>query len=216
MDSRIELRAASKSVGDRGARRFLWKGVNFSVSQGEIVALTGPSGSGKSTLLNCVGLLDTLDEGEILFGGQDVSGTSARGRMRLRRFDVGYLFQDYALIDNESVAQNVDIAVNRRRNRHELIQDALDAVGLAGRGKDPIYRLSGGEQQRVAMARILVRKPPIVLADEPTASLDRNNASAILLHLRRLADEGAGILLASHDPWVIGQCDRKEDLSEYA
>nr|WP_268914242.1 ABC transporter ATP-binding protein [Corynebacterium uropygiale] len=194
----------------------MWEGVSLRVDAGERVCLTGPSGCGKSTLLNCVGLLDTLDGGSLSLLGADLTRASARARMRVRRHDIGYLFQDYALIDNDTVEENVALACARGgvgRNRRR-IDEALEIVGLGGRQKDVVYQLSGGEQQRVAVARVLVRRPSIILADEPTASLDRENAALVLDQLARCAEQGAAVLMVSHDPWAADHCDRKVAISQ--
>lgn len=208
---RLEVLNARKSVGSHSHSRTLWDGINLRISAGECVGVTGSSGCGKSTLLNCIGLLDSFDSGQLFIDGAELSEASARMRMRYRRKAIGYLFQDYALIDNDSVEQNILLAapsgVSSRKTASSVAQ-ALDAVGLAGRQRERVFQLSGGEQQRVAMARLLVRQPGIVLADEPTASLDRDNAGVILQHLHRLARGGAAIMIVSHDPWVTEQCDR--------
>lgn len=208
MSERIQLLDAAKSVGQGKHKRTLWNNINLVVHAGERVCLSGPSGCGKSTLLNCIGLLDTIDSGQLLLCGADVTSAGALEKMKLRRHQIGYLFQDYALIDNETARQNVSLAANQRQGKRQAIDESLAAVGLSGRGEEKIYQLSGGEQQRVAMARLLVRKPPIVLADEPTASLDRDNATLILNHLEQLAQTGAAVIIVSHDPWVVKQCDR--------
>ena len=217
---RIKIVDGTKMVGRGERTRPLWRGVNLSIAAGERVCISGPSGSGKSTLLNCIGMLDTFDSGELLINGTSVTGASVREKMRFRRHHIGYLFQDYALIDNETAAQNVALAARARRTRKrskpEEIAAALAAVGLDGRGDEMVYQLSGGEQQRVAMARLLLRRPDIVLADEPTASLDRDNAAKILHHLATLARGGAAVVIVSHDPWVISQCERIEELIPYA
>lgn len=207
MTIRLHVENATKTVGSKERRRIVWKGINFDVHSGERVCLSGASGCGKSTLLHCIGLLEPLDAGRIVIDGQDATTMSARGRRRLRRTAMGYMFQDYALIDNETVEHNVRLAAPPRQQSLP-VEEALHRVGLAGRGSDRVHELSGGEQQRVAVARLLVRRPPLVLADEPTASLDRENATAILNQLLELAENGSGVLLVSHDPWVIQQCDR--------
>lgn len=212
MKERIRVIEAKKSVGERKHSRLLWDDVSFTVNAGERVCLTGPSGCGKSTLLNCIGLLDEFDSGQIFLNGEEVTNASTRQKMKLRRHQIGYLFQDYALIDNETARQNVLLAANQRKDRNKAADDALAAVGLSRMENGKVYQLSGGEQQRVAMARLLVRQPSIVLADEPTASLDRKNATVILEHLQQLAHGGAAVIIVSHDPWVVDQCDRKEEI----
>jgi putative ABC transport system ATP-binding protein len=193
-------------VADRITKAFgpnsLWSGLSFSVGRGEMLALTGPSGAGKSTLLNCLGLLERMDSGTIQVGGRTITNLRAAGRRRFRRDTVGYLFQSYALIENASVDANLAVA-----GRREAFGSALRAVGLEGRGQEPVYQLSGGEQQRVAVARLLVKKPTVILADEPTAALDTDNTDLVLTLLRELADGGCAVVLATHSKEVEGRCD---------
>lgn len=212
MKPRIQAVDAAKKVGDRRHRTMVWEHINVSVHEGEMVALTGPSGCGKSTLLNCIGLLDRLDAGAVLLDGQNLSDASERARRRWRRSSIGYLFQDYALVENETVAQNIALAAPTRSARATTTAQALSRMGLEGRERDDVAQLSGGEQQRAAMARLLVRNPKIVLADEPTASLDRTNAKVILDELSHMAHQGAAVMIVSHDPWVVDQCTRREEL----
>ncbi|KAB1503872.1 ABC transporter ATP-binding protein [Corynebacterium sp. 320] len=211
----VSVKNVSKAVGEKKPRRRLWEKLSFDVSSGELVSVTGPSGCGKSTLLNCLGLLDRPDNGDIDIKGIPLASASARQRMRMRRESVGYLFQDYALIDNDTVRQNIALGSRARgRQLTEDIAQALAEVGLEGYENHRVYQLSGGEQQRVAIARLSVRKPEVILADEPTASLDRSNAASVLTHLRTLSDHGAAVIVVSHDPWVIAQTDRTIELGE--
>ena len=200
----------------RLGHRALWDGLSFEVVSGALTSLTGPSGAGKSTLLNCIGLLDQPSEGALFLSGQPVAGLSNREARSLRRTHIGYLFQDFALIEADSIFDNVALAAPPgigRKACAERVRNALSVVGLGGREKDKAFILSSGEQQRVALARILVREPPLILADEPTASLDRANAALVLQLLRGLADNGAAIVIVSHDPWVVSHCDRDVSLT---
>ncbi|MFT4218076.1 MAG: ATP-binding cassette domain-containing protein [Micropruina sp.] len=198
-------------------RRVLWGNLDFTVEAGQMVALTGPSGSGKSTLLNCVGLLERVSVGSILVNGHDITSFHAAAARRFRRDTVGYLFQNYALVENATVAENLAIATaaQRRSTRRAapLASDALRQVGLHGRETEPVYRLSGGEQQRVALARLIVKNPSIVLADEPTGALDRGNADMVVQALRAFADRGCAVLVATHSDNVAGACDGRIDLA---
>lgn len=207
---------AAKAFGPR----VLWQELTFQVPSGQIMALTGPSGSGKSTLLNCVGLLDDLDSGAITLNGEVMSGASPRRQRIFRRDQLGYLFQNYALIDNATVYENLDVATGRlsiRRRRKLADHDnALARVGLEGRGGDLVFRLSGGEQQRVAVARLLLRRPRLVLADEPTGALDQANADVVLDFLRAMADDGCTIVVATHSRDVAERCDLHLQLGEPA
>ncbi|MFD8808285.1 ABC transporter ATP-binding protein [Streptomyces sp. NPDC059597] len=201
----IEIENLSKSYGPRT----LWSGLGFTVARGELLALTGPSGSGKSTLLNCLGLLDEPTSGAMRYEGRDITRFSPRATRRYRRDVLGYLFQNYALIENATVAANLAVAMKPRRARKDAptIAQALDRVGLAGREKDQVHRLSGGEQQRVALARLIVKQPALVLADEPTGALDHDNTTMVVDVLRSMSDDGCAVVIATHDDAVRDRCD---------
>lgn len=209
----IEVADASKSFGDR----HLWSDVNLTIDSSEMVALVGPSGSGKSTLLNCLGLLEPLDEGSILVGGKDITRFSAGKARRFRRDSLGYLFQSYALIESASIRENLDVVIGvgdrfKRAAVRERQERALEAVGLAGRSDTSVFTLSGGEQQRVALARLLVKQPAIILADEPTGALDDDNAAMVMQALRSFAEQGSTVVVATHSDFVKGQADRVVDV----
>ncbi|MEU5692422.1 ATP-binding cassette domain-containing protein [Actinosynnema sp. NPDC020468] len=191
--------------------RTLWSALSFSVRGGEMLALVGPSGSGKSTLLHCLGLLDKPDSGSIRHLGADITRFGRRRARLFRRDVLGYLFQNYALIDNATVAANLEIVVGPRRTsggvKGTAVTEALDRVGLTGREKEVVHRLSGGEQQRVALARLLVKQPAVVLADEPTGALDLANTTLVLDVLRGMSDSGSAVVVATHDDHVRDRCD---------
>lgn len=190
------------------AERTLWSDVSFELSPGEILALRGDSGSGKSTLLNALGLLTQVDSGTITYAGRPLKARGWNSR-RTRVETVSFLFQDYGLVEDATVSENLDIAgrpkaFSRRRN----YEDILERFGLSGRQDSPVYELSGGEQQRVALARLLVRPTPVILADEPTAALDEGNTAVVLSALRELADEGRIIIIATHSDTVAAIATR--------
>lgn len=202
----IEVRNASKRRGGRA----LWHELTFEVAGGEIVGLVGPSGCGKSTLLDCVGHVDALDGGTIRINGESAHSNERRARL-IRRRHLGYLFQDFGLVPDMTVQSNVDVVRlpdGRRRHRGIRTGEALDRVGLAGRGTDRVHELSGGEQQRVAMARLLVKRPSVILADEPTSALDDGNAAMVLDLLDELAADGAAVLIATHSSSVKARAAR--------
>ncbi|MER6948312.1 ATP-binding cassette domain-containing protein [Nonomuraea sp. NPDC000554] len=199
----ITVKSLSKSFG----RRTLWSDLNLTVPGGQMLAVTGPSGAGKSTLLNCVGLLESPTSGQILYEDVDITRFGRRAGRRFRRDVLGYLFQSYALVENATVADNLEIAVTARRDRRSRYHDALERVGLTGRGKEKVHHLSGGEQQRVALARLLVKRPSLVLADEPTAALDSDNAAMVLDTLRGMSDAGCTVIIATHSYYIHGRCD---------
>ncbi|AIV39318.1 ATP-binding cassette domain-containing protein [Curtobacterium sp. MR_MD2014] len=201
----IDVLTVSKQRGGRT----LWEDLTFSVDAGEVVALTGPSGCGKSTLLDCVGHIDRVDSGTIRIGGVD-AGRSARRARLLRRDHIGYLFQDFGLVHDATVGANVDLArpTGRGRRRGLSTGAALEQVGLGGRSSARTHELSGGEQQRVALARLLVKQPSVILADEPTSALDADNAALVLDRLESFAAAGAAVLIATHAPSVTRRAAR--------
>jgi putative ABC transport system ATP-binding protein len=210
----IDVENLSKSYGSRT----LWSDVTFTISRGEMLALVGPSGSGKSTLLNCLGLLDKPSTGTVRHEGKDITRFSRREIRGFRRDVLGYLFQNYALIENATVSENLKVAVKPRRSTRDqpgtTIAEALDRVGLSGREKETIHHLSGGEQQRVALARLMVKRPALVLADEPTGALDEANASMVVDVLRAMSEAGCAVVIATHSTSVREQCDRVFALGE--
>lgn len=192
----IEVRSADKRRG----RRVLWHDLTFDVDRGETLAVIGPSGSGKSTLLDCLGHIDRFDSGSIRINGV-VAGGRGRSARLVRRDHLGYLFQDFGLVPDMTVQANIDIArVPGRKRRGEAVRTAaaLERVGLVGRATARAHELSGGEQQRVALARLLVKQPDVILADEPTSALDGTNAAMVLDLLDEFADSGAAVIVATH------------------
>ena len=203
----IEVVGAAKFYG----ARTVWTGLTLSVEAGSMAGLVGSSGSGKTTLLNCVGLLDRLDAGTLFVDGRDVTALSPHGRRLFRRDELGYLFQNYALIDNATVAANLDVAFVsrgvRRADRARRREEVLERVGLGGYERAAVYELSGGEQQRVAVARLLLQRPRVVLADEPPGALAERSADARVGGRRAGGDEGRAVVVATHNPRVEQACD---------
>lgn len=207
-----ELLRVRKKYGDR---RVL-DDFDLQIEVGEFVALTGASGTGKSTVLNLIGLLDAPDAGEVRILGEKAPAPHTRSANRFRRYRLGYLFQNFALIENESVAHNLEIALTYAGggiSKPERIAEAITQVGLAGAEKRKIFSLSGGEQQRVAVARLLLKPCDIVLADEPTGSLDSKNRDIVLNLLRKLNESGKTIIVGTHDDVVVSSCSRTVNLS---
>ncbi|WP_342548531.1 ABC transporter ATP-binding protein [Paenibacillus sp. FSL P2-0089] len=186
--------------------------INMTVSKGEMVAITGKSGSGKTTLLNILGLLEKPDSGRIkLFDEKDQRIGPLR-RNRLLRTKISYLFQNYALIDNETVEYNLEIPLMYskvgKKEKRKMKMAVLKRMGLEISLKQKIHELSGGEQQRVAIARILLKPSEMILADEPTGSLDAENRNEIMRILKELNDEGKTIIIVTHDQYVTEKCSR--------
>ncbi len=209
----VELRAVHKTyrLGQHVIPAL--QGVDLTVQRGELLALTGPSGSGKSTLLNLCGLIDAADSGQILFAGQPVQDLDETGRTLLRRDALGFVFQNFNLVPVMTVAENVDyplfIAGVGAAERRDRVAAQLQAVGLQEHAAHRPDALSGGQRQRVALARALVKRPRLVIADEPTASLDSHTADQVLELMReRCHAEGAAFVIATHDSRLSQRCDR--------
>ncbi len=170
------------------------------IPAGNFVIIEGPSGAGKSTLLSLIGLLDSPDQRNIQLFGQVVKPYSRKSIQFLKE-KIGWLFQNYALVDSQTVEYNLDMVLDQKnkKNKSQLLQDALHQVGLEGKLASRIYELSGGEQQRVALARLLLKSCDLILADEPTGNLDRENAKRVMNLLKAMQNQGKTILVVSHD-----------------
>ncbi|MCQ8905215.1 MAG: ABC transporter ATP-binding protein [Methanothermobacter sp.] len=203
----IEVRDLRKSF-DSGRIRAL-NGVNLDVDAGEFISIMGPSGSGKSTLLNMIGALDVPDSGTIRVAGRDLS--EERDLSRLRAEEIGFVFQLHNLIPNLTALENVEIPMFavKHENMEERAMELLEYVDLADKADRKPTELSGGERQRVAIARALANDPSIILADEPTGSLDSRTSRRILRKLRELQeDEGVTLVVVTHEPDVAAMASR--------
>lgn len=205
-------------VKNYGARRVL-DDVSFTVSAGERVALTGPSGSGKTTLLNCLGGVDRPNAGTITVRGAPVHALDSVALTRLRRVEIGTIFQFFHLLPTLTAAENIEIPLQLiavpAAERAARVTAALQRVGLSSRATALPGQLSGGEQQRVAIARALVHRPGLVLADEPTGNLDSANGANILALLRELSDEtGTALVLVTHSEEAAAICHRRIHLRD--
>jgi putative ABC transport system ATP-binding protein len=195
------------------------RGVSLRVQPGEYVSIEGPSGCGKTTLLNLVGLLDAPSSGTVAWDGTPVGGRSDRERARLRLTGVGFIFQRFYLLPTLTARENVELPMRAlrvpRAERLARSTELLAEVGLGGRGRAYPHQLSGGEEQRVAVARALANRPGLLLADEPTGELDRTNSEAILDLLERVRqDRRASLLLVTHNPLVAGRARRHLGLED--
>lgn len=189
------------------------QGVDLDLQPGEMLALTGPSGSGKSTLLQLSGLIDAADAGRIELRGQSVAALGESAATLLRRDAIGFVFQGFNLVPVMTVAENVELplllAGRPAAERRRRVAAMLEAVGLAAHAAHRPDALSGGQRQRVAIARALVKRPALVIADEPTASLDSHTADQVLDLIREQGHaHGAACLVATHDARLVQRCDR--------
>lgn len=200
----IELVDVCRSYGYGDAESFALKNFSLTVKRGEFIMIMGPSGCGKTTLLNVLGLLDKPTAGTYYLNGKKVSRFSGRGKARLRAKSIGFIFQDFCLIPNLTVIENVALPLvyAGASKTHRLIQasDTLSRFHLKEREYFLPHQLSGGQKQRVAIARSLVSKPEIILADEPTGNLDSRSSHIVMEELRRIHSEGNTIIMVTHNP----------------
>jgi len=195
-------------------REGVWalRGVSFTVSAGEMIAIMGPSGSGKSTLMHILGCLDTPTEGEYILAGKAVAKLGDRELARLRNQEVGFVFQTFHLLPRYTALENVALplvyAGVPRRERHRRAAAILEAVGLGDRLHHRPNELSGGQRQRVAIARALVNNPTLLLADEPTGNLDSQTSQEIMSLFQNLHQKGHTIIIVTHEPDIAAYCER--------
>ena len=190
----------------------------FDIGHGDFVAITGPSGSGKTTLLSLLGLLDTPTAGSYLLDGVDTASLTDRQRTALRAHRIGFVFQAFHLVGYRSVTDNVELGliyqrVNRRHRRRAAL-DVIDQVGLSHRRDALCTTLSGGEQQRVAIARSLIRQPTLMLCDEPTGNLDSATSVQILDLIEHVHLDGVTIVIITHDPHIATRATRRLTISD--
>ncbi len=207
--SDIVLSHIHKSFQDK----IVLKDFSATIKENSLTIITGPSGCGKSTLLNIIGLMDKADSGTVeMFGQTNIKPFSRRAEKVLRE-KIGYLFQNYALIENETVKSNLMMALEYvKGDKKELMTNALNEVGLSGYENKKIYKLSGGEQQRIALARLILKPCELILADEPTGSLDEKNKDIVLKILKSFQDKEKTIVLVTHDTSLLQYADCEIEL----
>lgn len=186
--------------------------INLQVDEGEFVAIMGPSGSGKSTLINLLGFIDKKFEGTYLFEGREIEDYSDKELSKIRNESVGFVFQNFSLIDTLTVSENIELPLLYNgltpRDCKARVQEVLTKVGLQDKGKKYPKQLSGGQQQRIAIARAIVNHPKFIIADEPTGALDSQTSEDILSFFQQLNKEGVTIILVTHDEDTIKYCNR--------
>ena len=213
----IRLDNISKTFRDGDAQVQALKNISFEVNKGELVAIIGKSGSGKSTLLNILGLLDKQTDGDYYIDGKKVSSIPEREKAKLRNSLIGFVMQDFSLVEKYTVKQNINIPLiytDKPVNKEKAINDVLKSVGLSDKTNTPAYRLSGGQKQRVAIARAVVNEPQIILADEPTGALDSMTADEIMQIFERLNMSGKTVIIVTHDKDIAARCKRVIELSD--
>ena len=215
----VELRDVYKIYGEgRESEVRALDGVSLTIGKGEFVAVVGQSGSGKSTMMNVLGCLDIPTRGTYLLGGTDVRELTDKELSHIRNKQIGFIFQQYNLIQSLTVLENVELpliyqGVNAD-DRRDMALEALARVGLANRIKHRPVEMSGGQQQRVAIARAIATKPPIIMADEPTGALDSHTGQEVLTFLQELNKEGSTVILITHDNGIAATARRVVRLAD--
>lgn len=209
----VELRNVYKIYGEgRENEVRALDGVSLSIDRGEFVAVVGQSGSGKSTMMNVLGCLDVPTRGEYFLDGVDVRELTDKELSHIRNKQIGFIFQQYNLIQSLTVLENVELPLIYQGigadERYDLALEALGRVGLSGRIKHKPTQMSGGQQQRVAIARAIATKPPIIMADEPTGALDSHTGHEVLQFLQQLNKEGSTVILITHDNGIAATARR--------
>ena len=194
---------ALKNIQKTYKNKTIFNNFSLQIEDGSFIAITGESGSGKTTLLNIMGLLESADKGNVSIDGQN--HFSAKGKLLFYRHKAGFLFQNFALIEEKTVLENLLIALAYRKvdSKRIAISKVLDSLDLSGIENKKVFQLSGGEQQRVALARIILKEPQYIFADEPTGNLDLKNRDIVFQHLINLNSQGKTVILVSHDKELV-------------
>lgn len=208
MDPIVRVESVSKHFGSGDKKVEIFKEINLSINQYQLVALRGRSGSGKTTLLNLIGALDSPSAGDIYIEGKSINQLNEKQRSELRRQKMGFVFQSYGLVPLMTVEENIEFALRiagiPRKERKEKILESVETVGLTKRMQHRPFELSGGEQQRVAIARAIATSPALLLADEPTAELDTKTGFRIIHALQALVkNQKTTIIMTTHDPAIL-------------
>lgn len=216
----IEIRNLTKTYNYKKSNAFTaLRDISLTIHDGEMTAVIGASGSGKSTLLNMIGCIDSAEEGECVIDGTDVNALGENQRTEFRSKNIGFVIQDFALIESYTVLDNVLIPTyfvkkQKGTNAKEKAIGLLKRLGLGGMEKKPVSKLSGGQKQRVAIARALINEPSILLADEPTGALDSKTSAEIMELFGSLNEQGRTVVIVTHDRNIAEQCGRMIEISD--
>lgn len=214
---KIEKVCKTYNIGKRNEFQAL-KTISTIISDGEMVGIMGTSGSGKSTLIHLIACIDDFEKGEIYINSNAISSMSEKAKSKIRNKEIGFVFQDFALIEDASVYDNIELPLllcNKHiKNKKELVLNALNNVGMPDFINRPISELSGGQKQRVAVARAIVNDPAIILADEPTGALDSKTAADIMGLFKKLNNDGKTVIIVTHDKEIAAQCGRIIEISD--
>ena len=208
----IKLENVTKIYGKDGSKTVALDGVDLEIKDGEMVAIMGPSGSGKSTMLNIIGAMDDLTDGKYFFGDQEVSSLRGNKLHEFRKNNISFVFQNFALMNNYTVFENVELPLLSKRlssrKRKEIVNEKLKIMGIDDLAKKYPTKISGGQQQRCAIARALASGNELILADEPTGALDRKTGEDIMEAFTKLNEMGKTVIIITHDEHVAKKCQR--------
>lgn len=211
-DHLIALKNIHKKYRTEDVETSAVNGLSLCIPQGEFLAIMGPSGCGKSTLLNLIGMLDKADEGEYVFLDREISQYNAAQLAQLRKHQIGFVFQNFNLIDELNVTENIGLPLRyqsiARKDANERVKAVMEQLNIAHRAKHFPQQLSGGQQQRVAVGRALVSRPKIILADEPTGNLDSKNGLEVMELLKSLNNNGTTVIMVTHNEHDASFCNR--------
>ena len=215
----IEISRLNKYYQIGNSKFHALKDIDLNIKDGEMLAVTGKSGAGKSTLMNIIGLLDSYDSGNLKIDGVEVSGLGDGRLAKLRNQKIGFVMQDFSLLEHKSVLMNVMLPLyfNNRYNFREMKKLAIDAlkkVGITEQAQKKANQLSGGQKQRVAVARAIINEPSFILADEPTGALDTKTSAEIMELFKNLNDDGKTVIIITHDMNIADSCQRKIEISD--
>lgn len=212
----IELKNVTKKYKDGEEELFnVIDQIDIQINDGEFIGITGPSGSGKTTLLNLLGLLDSFEEGRLYYQGADMSQASEKEKAKIRGQDFGFVLQNFGLITDLSVRDNVLLPTNYVKKRDKnLYNEIMTALDIAQFQKKMPNKLSGGQKQRAAIARALINDPKVIFADEPTGNLDQRNSLKVLDILKREHEKGRTVIMVTHDEEMLQYCDRVMEINE--